>query len=288
MTSTARLFNHFLAALWTGILGWAIFDAAPAVFAQSSPDRPTVDSIVAKALQRNQANLEADAESGFTFRVFSVQEKLAKDGSVEEKKTKLYQVIPMQGASFDRLLEEDGVPLTQSQSAEEDRRQRKFREKLRRGEKPDEGRQEVAFDENLVAKYDFSLLGSEELRGRTAYLLGYKPKSGDLPVRNRMDQALNKAEGKIWIDARTYEVARVEFELKEKVSLWWGLIGNISELEGRVERVPVGSGVWLPESVDIYLNGRILFTSLHRRQSLRFSDFREFAADAAEARQSGP
>ena len=104
-------------------------------------------------------------------------------------------------------------------------------------------------------------------------MLAYRPKEGKLPVQRRIDRVLNKAEGRIWVDQESYEVSRVEFELKEKVKLWWGFIGSIQEVKGTVQRQEVDSGVWFPTGFDLYLEGRIFFRSLHSRQQVRWVEF---------------
>jgi hypothetical protein len=47
-------------------------------------------------------------------------------------------------------------------------------------------------------------------------------------------------------------------------------------MRGTVERTKVSEDIWLPSKFDIYLNGRIFFRSLHRQESIEWSDFRPF------------
>jgi len=117
-------------------------------------------------------------------------------------------------------------------------------------------------------------------------VLAYRPKEGKLPVNRRIDRALNKAEGRIWVDQESYEVSRIEFILKEKVKLWWGLIGSIQEVKGTVQRQEVDPGVWFPTGFDLYLKGRIFFRSLHSRQQVRWSEFDRVTSSVTEAVES--
>ena len=122
--------------------------------------------------------------------------------------------------------------------------------------------------------------------GRSNYVLAYRPKEGKLPVKRRIDRALNKAEGRIWVDQESYEVSRIEFILKEKVKLWWGLIGSIQEVKGPVHRQEVDPGFWFPTGFDLYLKGRIFFRSLHSRQQVRWSEFDRVTSSVTEAVES--
>ena len=57
-------------------------------------------------------------------------------------------------------------------------------------------------------------------------------------MRRRIDRALNKASGQLWIDQETFEAARIELELIDKVRLWWGVVGSISHARGSLDRGP--------------------------------------------------
>ena len=100
-----------------------------------------------------------------------------------------------------------------------------------------------------------------------------------------MDHALNKSAGRLWIDTETYEIAQLEFELLDRIKLWWGFIGSIKQMRGRLRREPADGhqGVWLPRRFDIYMNGRILFKTLHRNEKMEWSGFRKLPERAQQA-----
>ena len=94
--------------------------------------------------------------------------------------------------------------------------------------------------------------GVRDLRGRPSYVISFEPRPGKLPVRRRIDHALNKSRGEVWIDTKTYEIARIGFQLIDRVRLWWGIIGSISHATGRLERRPVADDVWLDTEFEVY------------------------------------
>ena len=234
---------------------------------------PSVDEILQKALERARWSEEWNAESRFTFRVLRISEKLDENGTAQESERRLYEAFPIGEQTFERLVEKDGRPLTPQEEQKELKRRREFENSVRKGESTDAEGQRVSFDEDLVQRYVFRLEGLEQRRGRSTYRLSYEPRSGKLPVNRRIDRALNKADGKIWVDAESFEISAVTFNLREKMKLWWGIIGSISELSGRVERAEIEPDAWLPQRVDFYLKGRILFSSLHRRETAAWSGF---------------
>ncbi len=252
------------------LTGLGLLTALPALQASSL----TAEQVLNRALERAAQIESEDHESSFRLRARRISEKLGDDGQVKQREESVYEVFPVEGRWFERMVEKNGRPLSDEEEAEETRRQRRFAEKIRRGKDPDAKRQQVRLDRELVDKYDWKLQPQQALDGRTCYVLAFRPRNDDLPVRNRMDYALNKAEGELWIDTERFEVARVRFELKEKVRLWWGILGAIWSAQGLVERRPVSERTWLPRQFEMYLNGRILFSSLHRREEIHWTDIR--------------
>ncbi len=139
-------------------------------------------------------------------------------------------------------------------------------------EKKDQNR--IEFDQELIGRYRVTLAEKKIIDGRSTHVITFEPKSGRLPIRKRIDYALNKSGGKIFIDAETFEVARVEFRLIEPVSLWWGLLGKLRRAEGSIERKRLEDGYWAPTEFNMYLNMRILFSNRHYRRQSQWSDHR--------------
>jgi len=244
----------------------------------------TATQVLEEAMARAAQVDQRDLVSKYRFKVFRVRDKLDGEGGLKERDEEVYENVLIQGFPYQRLIEKNGQALTEKERREEEKRESEFREKVAKREDPTgDEENEFSLNQDLVGRYDFSLEGVTELDGRSSYVLAYRPKDGKLPVKRRMDRALNKAEGRIWVDQESYEVSRIEFELKEKVKLWWGLIGSIQEVKGTVQRQEVDSGVWFPTGFDLYLKGRIFFRSLHSRQRVRWSEFDRVTNSETEA-----
>ncbi len=250
---------------------------------QSLTATQVLEEAMAKAAQEDERELV----SKYRFKVFRVRDKLDGQGGLKERDEEVFENVLIQGFPYQRLTEKNGRALTEKERKEEGKRESEFREKIAKREDPT-GAEENGFslNQDLVGRFDFSLEGVEEVEGRSNYVLAYRPKEGKLPVKRRMDRVLNKAEGRIWVDQESYEVSRIEFELKDKVKLWWGLIGSIQEVKGTVQRQEVDPGVWFPTGFDLYLKGRILFRSLHSRQKVRWSEFIRVTSSVTEAVES--
>ena len=236
----------------------------------------TADHIIQKAIEVQKQHEDAGNEVKYDYELVSVTEKLDKQGEVKEVEEHLYRSDHIEGVAYERLVEKDGRELTDKEIKRERKREEKFRKKLAKGEaKHNDADDRVAFDEELLSRYDLERVDVRPLGGRECYVLWFEPKPGKLPVKRTVDRALNKAVGHIWIDTESFEIARIEFELREKIRFWWGMMGSVSKMSGMFQRHPMPDDVWLPERFDFYIKARMLFRSIHVRQQIVWNDFQK-------------
>ena len=103
-----------------------------------------------------------------------------------------------------------------------------------------------------------------DLRGRSSYVISFEPRPGRLLVRRRIDHAQNRSRGEARADTETCEIARVSFQLMDRVRLWWGILGSISDATARLERRPIAGDVWLDTEFEVYFHVRVLFRKVHK------------------------
>ena len=236
-------------------------------------------ALVVKALERATWNEEQDLEARYRSLMTREVRRFDGDGRVEEADTGDYEVIPIDGASYDRRLTIDGRPLSDEEQARERNREAEFREELRQRRKrtdnaeEDDDDDEIVFNEELIGRFVFTLEAEKPLRGRPSYRISFRPRQGRLTVRRRIDYALNKARGQIWIDQETFEAARVEFELIDKVRLWWGVVGTISHARGSLDRGPVLGNIWAKIQEETYTDVRTFFRRTRRAEVRQWRDF---------------
>ena len=261
------------------LLGVAVLSASTTQPAPHTEVRVIID----KALERAAWGEERAFGDRYRREMVRRTRKFDKHGEVEEDENRVYRVEPVRGVPYARLVSMNGGPIEGDDRETERERWRDFLEELDRDQDEDEQDEDeedenIVFNDELLDRYTAELDGIRDLRGRPSYVISFEPRPGKLPVRRSIDRALNKSRGKLWIDQTTYEIARVNFQLMGQVRLWWGILGNISEVTGHLEREPIAEDTWLPTEIDIYFHMRVLFRTTRRGETTRWSGF-ELVAD---------
>jgi len=265
------------------VLGAGFFLLAASPVPAQEAQTSAGDEVIRRAVGQAKRADEQDIEARYAFRQHIVTEKLDGKGNVKTRELRLYEVIPIEGLQYRRLLEKDEKLLAGEDAKKEQEREKKFRAetaeiKQRRKKNPDR----VLFNEELISRYRWTLAGEEVVNDRPAFVLSFEPKSRNLPTKRRIDRLLNKLAGKLWVDKAEYEPVKAEARLLERVTMWGGLIASISEFTLTFEQTKVDEGVWLPSRMSQYIKGRFFFSSIHQRSQQQASDFQKAAPELAE------
>jgi hypothetical protein len=216
-------------------------------------------AVVDRALERLRCSEEAQDTTGW-LELTLLAHKHDRHGEPRDGDWSVYELAPLAGVPFARLVERQGRPLDGDARAAEAKRERELRQRLARGEeaRPDEDGERIELDRELLGRFELRLVGREEILGHDAWRIAFAPRPGRLPERRRADRALNRLAGRAWVDVSSDEMVAVEFELTERVRLWWGVLGSLGRMSGRWERGPGRDGLWLSRRFDLQLDGRIL------------------------------
>ena len=239
----------------------------PLAYGQAYPKALLIQSI---------ANYERDWRSGMNWACTETDVTRA-DGV---NKADVYEVTPLDGTPYDRLLEKDGRLLTPEERRREDE---KFEKAARDREKesPDEREERIrkyedqrSFLRDIPNAYDFQLAGEEVVDGRPAWVLGMTPHAGFVPTTPR-GAMLKHLQGKLWIDKQDIQWARAEAHVIEPISIGWILarIGAGAKISLLMTRVV--NGLWLPEKIDVAGEARVLM--VHNKpldEHVTFSGYR--------------
>ena len=253
----------------------------------------TAQEIVDRAVARADEQRDAEDDTRYRATLEAITERLNGDGEVEETERETYEQYPLEGVIYEELVGREGEALTADDARKERERQRKFveevRERRERGIDPrpdDENR--VELNDEFVSRFQFSIVGEEVRDGYDCWVIQLVPRPGDLPVRRRIDTALNKSTGRLWVVKEDFGVSRVEFEMDEPVRFWGGIAGTLRNTVGRLQFTRTDEGAWLPETIDIRLDLRIVFWNLRRRIVRQWEEYQPIPATNDQARAGNP
>jgi hypothetical protein len=117
-------------------------------------------------------------------------------------------------------------------------------------------RSDFLLNEDLVNRFQFTIAGRESLNGRPALVIDFVPANKQWPERNLKERFINKAAGRIWIDAADYSLVKADLHLTQQVNVGWGLIGAVWKFNYGFERERTAEGLWFSHEVHWHLEGR--------------------------------
>ena len=229
----------------------------------------TAAVILDRALERAASQYESGEDLSHEFLVSSTIESLDGDGLVTKTETARHHQYPLEGLPYQELIERDGQPLDRDDAREEEEKKADFIKQARahasRGEPYEPDEQRMRFDRELMDRYRATLVGTETIGEHTCWVLQFEPREGRLPDTRRMDKALNRSTGRLWVAADDYGVARVSFEMQKPFRYLWGLIATLRSGAGQLDFERSDGGVWTPTSFNLTLDLRVFFKSIRRR-----------------------
>ena len=231
---------------------------------ESAAKYQSVSQIITRAVARAKAQDETAVELEFESLLVLTTDALNSDGGVVSTHTELYKRYPLERFVYEELIQKDGQPLTEKEAHEEREKREKFLREVREKERMDEkyetdDERTIRFDDGLMARYQASVIGSEEIDGESCWVLFFEPRPGKLSENSRMDKMLNRSIGHLYISQTDYGVVLIEFELDKPVKWLWGLIATLRHASGRLEFERIEPGVWLPKMFDLRVDLRVLF-----------------------------
>jgi len=234
----------------------------------SEPTFPAARTILDRALERASIQEESGIQLVFEYLVESTVESLDKEGATTEVQTARSRQYALEGVLYEELVERDGQPLDEDDARKEQEKKesfvRKVREHAARGEEYEPDDMNALFDENLMDRYNIEFVGTEVIRDYACWVLRFEPRPGKLPEKRRIDKALNRSTGQLWITQDDYGVARVSFEMQKPFRYVWGLVATLRSTVGQLDFERVDQALWTPLTFDLTLDMRVFFKGIRR------------------------
>jgi hypothetical protein len=166
----------------------------------------------------------------------------------------VYEVLMIEGSPYQKIVAEDGHPLSALRADEEEQKLHRERakreaesanERRRRVEKYVEDRnRDHAMLMELCDAFDYTVTGEQDIGGNSFWLLSGKPKPG-YEAKTRAAKVLSGMNVGFWIEKTSYQWMRVEAEVMRPISLY-GIAKVGQGTKVVLEQEQVSPNLWLP------------------------------------------
>jgi hypothetical protein len=226
----------------------------------------------------------------YTYIERNEEHKLDGDGQTKSTEAKTYEVMELYGEQVRRLIEKDDKPLSDKDKAKEEEKVQKIldkrknesdEERKKRENKEEKDREDGRkFVREVADAYNFTLVGTEVLGGREAWVIDGEPRPGYEP---HMKEAkfLPKFHGRVWIDKDDLQLAKMNVEAIETVSIGLVLARIHKGTRMMLEQTRVNDEVWLPLHITFKVDARVaLFKGYKMDGDDTFRDYKKFRTSA--------
>ena len=256
-------------------------------------ERPLPDSAVVLREARKRLEFDSTRQSNYVYVETRRSRSLDGKGRVTKESVKVFEQYPgLPGETgWERLIEEDGKPLSAAKLADQDReRQEHVQKYIRTLEAQDENdrkklerkRQEQRREEAKIIDdgfriYEMTLRRREALEGHDTLVIDFKPRP-NVKGSTREGGLMKHFAGTAWVSESDYELVRLDVEALDTVSLGLGLFARIHEgSKLSFQRRKVNGEEWLPASMSLTASARLLLLKRMRVDQLsEFSRYRKF------------
>jgi hypothetical protein len=225
-------------------------------------------------------------ERDYTFIDREVENKLDGKGQIKSTEVKTYEILQIYGEPVRRLIEKDDKPLAAKQAAKEEEKIQKIIDKRKNESDEDRKKREDKevkeredgrkFVREVADAYDFKLVGTEDVGGREAWVIDGEPHPGFDP-HMKESKFLSKFHGRVWIDKGDLQLAKMNIEAIDTVSVGWVLARIHKGTRVMLEQTRVNDEVWLPRHVSFKLDARVaLFKGFNIDGEQEFRDYKKF------------
>lgn len=272
----------------------------------------TSESVDVAALIREVGRNQDEIEKRVTEYAFIQKEtdrEINSKGELKKETVKVYEVFPLANRRpIEKLISENGVPLSAERAAREDKRVQEELLKAERDKEKDErdaarrraeqrkknkaaGREENEDPEisQFLKACEFVSPRREKFGERDTIVFDFRPRPGFRPS-TREESLISKLVGTIWIDPIDKQVIRLEARLAEGFKMAGGLLVSLKPGAAMVmEQKRMADGVWLPRFAQVNLSVRVLlFGGGDYNKTIEWSDYKHFSGDVKDYKIDAP
>ena len=231
--------------------------------------------------------------SQYTYTEKETSDTLDSKGKVKKSEINVFQVFNAEEdwKSYTRQIVKNGVPVSEKELEKKDREEKdrveketnkrqKKSEAERQKEKEKADREEKEILDDVFALYDLQLVRRDILNGISTILVLFKPKM-DFKPKTREGKILQHIGGSAWIAEDDHELARLEAEVVDTISIGAGILAKLNKGSTLAfERRKINGEIWLPVKSEATLNAKVLMLKGYNlREVSEYSEHKKFGAD---------
>lgn len=254
---------------------------------------------------RNQDETE-NRVAEYSFKQTETDREINSKGELKKQTVKVYEVYPLPNREpVQKLISENGVPLSTERAAKEDKRVQEEFLKAERDKQKDAAKAAKRKSEREKKKKsdddadpaismflracDFVSPRRERFEGRDSIVFDFRPRAGFKP-KTREESLIAKLVGVVWIDPTDKQVMRLEARLAEGFKIAGGLVASLKPGAALVmEQTRMEQGVWLPRFAQINLSVKVLlFAGGDYNKTIEWSDYKHFTGDVKDYKIEAP
>lgn len=208
-------------------------------------------------------------EMSYSYRFIRQEKKFDTKGSIKNRKSATYEVIPLVDRMYRKLVTKNGEALSKSEARDQEKKlsvqleeqknlssEALFKLKFQRAERR---RKETQFWDETLKAFHFLYLGKDIQDGQGFSVIKLWPNKGyELTNKNLM--ILKKLQGQVWIDPVVSQIVRAQVTFIEDFKLGGGLLAKVNKGATLVfEQERIKDKIWFPSHFEFDFKGRFLF-----------------------------
>jgi hypothetical protein len=231
--------------------------------------------------------------SNYTYTEKRTRIDLDSDGKPKNTEVNVFQVFPGKAGrpGYQRQIVKDGKPVSDEELKKADQEREKQLAEIQRKiaartpeqnqkSRAERDRKDAETLDDVFGGYEFQILGREEISGKPVIVVQFKPRPGYNP-KTSDGKNMQHLAGRAWISEEDHQLARVEMEVIDTISLGFGILARLQKgATLKAERQKFNDEIWLPMRTEVTLKARFLvLKGFNLRQITEYSEHKKYSVD---------
>ncbi len=236
----------------------------------------------------HQKKLEKVREN-YTYKMTSTTQEMDSNGTVKKTESEENDVFYVNTHRIERVIKKNGKALD---AHEEQKEQERIVKLIGKAEKtspgtPVEGPNVTVSITQLLEIMQVSNPHRESFRGRPTIVFDFAGRK-DAKTHGMAEDASKKIAGRLWVDERDRQVARMEAHFTDNFHVAGGILANIAKGSSfYFDQAPVNGEIWFPTGAEGHIEARVLLLKGVRQHILeRDYDYQRFSVDTQEGKSA--